>query len=70
MFATYTMHTACLLLMGVLFWAQPPEEGFRIAAALGQGRAVTLMNRRLLTVGSTVDEPAYLLPLIERSCQV
>lgn len=46
------------------------EEGELIAKALGQGKGAILMNHGLLTVGSTVDEAAYLFGLMERSCQV
>jgi len=52
---------------GVVFAA---EEGDRIAKALGNGKGCLLMNHGLLTVGSTVDEAAYLFGLMERSCQV
>ena len=46
------------------------EEGRRIAGALGNGKACILMNHGLLTVGSTVDEAAYLFRLMEKSCEV
>lgn len=46
-----------------------PEEGKEIAQALGQGKGVILQNHGLLTVGTTVDEAAYLYTLMERSCQ-
>ncbi len=53
---------------GVVFTA---EEGERLAAALGsQGKGMILRNHGLLTVGSTVDEAAYLYTLMERSCEV
>lgn len=45
------------------------EEGTAIAKALGSGKGVILQNHGLLTVGSTVDEAAYLFTLMERSCQ-
>lgn len=45
------------------------EEGLRIAEALGQNKAVILVNHGLLTVGSTVDEAGYLFTLMERSCE-
>ncbi|KAF2202836.1 arad-like aldolase/epimerase [Delitschia confertaspora ATCC 74209] len=47
------------------------EEGQRLAAALGpKGKGLILRNHGLLTVGSTVDEAAYLYTLMERSCEV
>ncbi|EMC93242.1 hypothetical protein BAUCODRAFT_36915 [Baudoinia panamericana UAMH 10762] len=53
---------------GVVF---EPEEGERLAAALGpKGKGMILRNHGLLTVGSTVDEAAYLYTLMERSCEV
>lgn len=44
-------------------------EGDRIAAALGQSKAVILRNHGLLTVGHTVDEAAFWFITMERSCQ-
>ncbi|KAK4992786.1 hypothetical protein LTR50_000910 [Elasticomyces elasticus] len=53
---------------GVVF---EPEEGERLAAALGpRGKGMILRNHGLLTVGHTVDEAAYLYTLMERSCEV
>ncbi|KAK8210777.1 class II aldolase/adducin N-terminal [Phyllosticta capitalensis] len=53
---------------GVVF---SEEEGQRLAAALGpKGKGMILRNHGLLTVGSTVDEAAYLYTLMERSCEV
>ena len=53
---------------GVVF---SKEEGERLAAALGpKGKGMILRNHGLLTVGSTVDEAAYLYTLMERSCEV
>ncbi|WP_019633440.1 class II aldolase/adducin family protein [Actinomadura atramentaria] len=46
------------------------EEGKRIAAALGDTKAVILRNHGLLTVGSTVDAAAWWFITMERSCQV
>ncbi|MFC0042546.1 class II aldolase/adducin family protein [Actinomadura rayongensis] len=46
------------------------EEGKRIAAALGDNKAVILRNHGLLTVGSTVDAAAWWFITMERSCQV
>lgn len=45
------------------------EEGRAIARAIGDGKAAILKNHGLLTVGSTVDEAAYLFTLMERSCE-
>lgn len=47
------------------------EEGDRIADALGpNGKGCILRNHGLLTVGTTVDEAAWLFTSMERSCQV
>lgn len=47
------------------------EEGERIAASLGDdARVAILQNHGLLTVGSTVDEAAYLFTSMERACDV
>jgi ribulose-5-phosphate 4-epimerase/fuculose-1-phosphate aldolase len=46
------------------------DEGDRIAAALGNHKAVILQNHGLLTVGKTVDEAAWWFITMERSCQV
>ncbi|KAI9373284.1 class II aldolase/adducin N-terminal [Aspergillus egyptiacus] len=47
------------------------EESAALAAALGEeGKAMILRNHGLLTVGSTVDEAAYLFLLMEKSCQI
>lgn len=45
------------------------EEGKRIAAALGESKAVILRNHGLLTVGHSVDEAAWWFITMERSCQ-
>jgi ribulose-5-phosphate 4-epimerase/fuculose-1-phosphate aldolase len=45
-----------------------PVEGQRIAAALGQYKAVILRNHGLLTVGRTIDEAAWWFITMERSC--
>lgn len=45
------------------------EEGDRIAAAIGDKKAVILRNHGLLTVGRSVDEAAWLFITMERSCQ-
>lgn len=46
------------------------EEGRRIAAALGDRKAVILRNHGLLTVGDSVDAAAWWFLTMERSCQV
>ena len=47
------------------------EEGNRIATALGSvGKGCILRNHGILTVGSTVDEAAFLFTSMERSCRV
>lgn len=45
------------------------EEGKRIAQVLGMNKAVILKNHGLLTVGHSVDEAAWWLITMERSCQ-
>jgi len=46
------------------------EEGKRIAAALGENKAVILRNHGLLTVGTSVDSCVFWFITMERSCQV
>ena len=46
-----------------------PDEGDRLAAALGPSKAVILQNHGLLTVGQTIDECAWWFITMERSCQ-
>lgn len=47
------------------------DEAKRMAKSLGpKGKGMILMNHGLLTVGSTVDEAAYLFRLMEKSCEV
>ncbi|MCD0453426.1 class II aldolase/adducin family protein [Actinocorallia sp. API 0066] len=46
------------------------EEGKRIAAALGDTKAVILRNHGLLTVGDSVDAAAWWFVTMERSSQV
>jgi ribulose-5-phosphate 4-epimerase/fuculose-1-phosphate aldolase len=46
-----------------------PEEGKRIATALGECKAAILANHGLLTVGRTVDEAAWWFVTMERTCQ-
>lgn len=45
------------------------EEGRRIAACLGQGKAVILQNHGLLTVGRSVDEAAFWFLSLDKTCQ-
>jgi ribulose-5-phosphate 4-epimerase/fuculose-1-phosphate aldolase len=45
------------------------EEGRRIAAALGDRKAVVLANHGLLTVGQSVESAAWWFITMERSCQ-
>ncbi|XVQ09808.1 class II aldolase/adducin family protein [Spirillospora sp. CA-255316] len=51
---------------GVVF---DPEEGRRIAASLGDGKAVILANHGHLTVGRTVDSAVWWFVTMERSFQ-
>jgi ribulose-5-phosphate 4-epimerase/fuculose-1-phosphate aldolase len=44
------------------------SEGDRIAAALGDNKAVILQNHGLLTVGRTVDEAAWFFISMDRCC--
>jgi ribulose-5-phosphate 4-epimerase/fuculose-1-phosphate aldolase len=44
------------------------SEGDRIAAALGDDKAVILQNHGLLTVGRTVDEAAWFFISMDRCC--
>jgi ribulose-5-phosphate 4-epimerase/fuculose-1-phosphate aldolase len=46
-----------------------PDEGKRLAHALGEQKAVILQNHGLLTVGHSVDEAAWWFITMERSCQ-
>src|ERR1700690_723226 len=45
------------------------EEGKRIAAALGDKKAVILRNHGLLTTGHSVDSAVWTFITMERSCQ-
>jgi ribulose-5-phosphate 4-epimerase/fuculose-1-phosphate aldolase len=51
---------------GVVF---DPEEGARLAKALGQNKAAILRNHGLLTVGKSVDEAVWWFITMERCCQ-
>lgn len=44
------------------------EEGRRIAAVLGDGKAVILQNHGLLTVGRSVDEAAFWFMSLDKTC--
>ncbi len=46
-----------------------PEEGKRIAYALGDRSAAILRNHGLLTVGQSVEAATWLFVTMERSCQ-
>jgi ribulose-5-phosphate 4-epimerase/fuculose-1-phosphate aldolase len=45
------------------------DEGQRIAASLGDRKALILRNHGLLTVGRSVDEAAWWFITMDRSCQ-
>ncbi|KAL4804236.1 class II aldolase/adducin N-terminal [Aspergillus unguis] len=45
------------------------EEGRKIAAALGSGKAAILQNHGLLTVGGSVDEAAFWFISLDKTCQ-
>jgi ribulose-5-phosphate 4-epimerase/fuculose-1-phosphate aldolase len=47
-----------------------PEEGRRIAAALGGNKALILANHGLLTVGGSVQEAAWWFIAMDRCCRV
>lgn len=46
-----------------------PEEGKRLAYALGDNQAAILRNHGLLTAGRSVDEALWLFVTMERTCQ-
>jgi ribulose-5-phosphate 4-epimerase/fuculose-1-phosphate aldolase len=46
-----------------------PEEGKRIAHAVGGNKAAILRNHGLLTVGQSVEEAAWWFVAMDRSCQ-
>ncbi len=46
-----------------------PDEGKRIAHALGERKALILRNHGLLTVGHSVDEAVWWFITMERTCQ-
>ena len=47
-----------------------PDEGKRIAHALGDSKAVILRNHGLLTVGRSVEEAVFWYVTMERTCEV
>ncbi|KAL8342645.1 hypothetical protein RB601_004840 [Gaeumannomyces tritici] len=64
----YGAHAVYKKYGGIVFAA---DEANNIAEALGEtNKALILMNHGLLTVGSTVDEAAYMFGLLERSCAI
>ena len=46
-----------------------PEEGKRLAHALGGAKAIILRNHGLLTAGKSVDEAVWWFCTMERTCQ-
>jgi ribulose-5-phosphate 4-epimerase/fuculose-1-phosphate aldolase len=64
--AFYEDHSLFADYTGVVY---DSSEGDRIAEALGPRKAVILQNHGNLTVGSTVDEAAWLYITMDRSCQ-
>ncbi|HEY2833459.1 MAG TPA: class II aldolase/adducin family protein, partial [Sporichthyaceae bacterium] len=46
-----------------------PEEGRKVAAALGMNKAVILRNHGMLTVGTSVDSAAWWFLTLERSAE-
>jgi ribulose-5-phosphate 4-epimerase/fuculose-1-phosphate aldolase len=49
---------------------QDGEYGERLGRAFGSGKAMIHRNHGLLTVGTTVDEAAWWLVAMERSCRI
>ena len=47
-----------------------PEEGKRIAHALGDHKAAILRNHGILTVGQTIEEATFWYVTLERTCEV
>ena len=47
-----------------------PEEGKRIAHALGDHKAAILRNHGILTVGRTIEETIFWYVTMERTCEV
>jgi ribulose-5-phosphate 4-epimerase/fuculose-1-phosphate aldolase len=50
--------------------AMDEEERVRLAASLGNARAIVLRNHGLLTCAPTVGEAFYRLVMLERACQI
>jgi ribulose-5-phosphate 4-epimerase/fuculose-1-phosphate aldolase len=65
--AFYGSHSVFAAYTGVVL---DVEEGDRIADALGAGKAVILRNHGLLTVGTSVEEAAWLFVAMEQACHV
>ncbi|KAL4913232.1 class II aldolase/adducin N-terminal [Aspergillus aurantiobrunneus] len=61
----YKSHAVYREFRGVILDA---EEGKRIAAALGDGKAAILQNHGLLTVGNSVDEAAFWFISLDKTC--
>jgi len=64
--AFYDSHTLFDDFRGVVL---DSSEGEKLAAALGDNKAIILQNHGLLTVGESVDEAAWWYITMERSCQ-
>ncbi len=64
--AFYDSHTLFDDFRGVVV---DSSEGEKLAAALGDNKAIILQNHGLLTVGESVDEAAWWYITMERSCQ-
>src|SRR6202453_3064033 len=64
--AFYEDHSLFADYTGVVY---DSSEGDRLAEALGNRKAVIMQNHGHLTVGSTVDEAAWLFISMDRSCQ-
>ncbi|QXC61979.1 class II aldolase/adducin family protein [Aquihabitans sp. G128] len=47
-----------------------PEEGKRIAHALGEKKAAILRNHGILTVGQSIEETVFWYVTMERTCEV
>jgi ribulose-5-phosphate 4-epimerase/fuculose-1-phosphate aldolase len=47
-----------------------PDEGKRIAAALGESKAAILANHGILTVGQSIEETIFWYVTMERTCEV
>ena len=47
-----------------------PSYGERLGRAFGEGKAMIHQNHGLITVGTTVDEAAWWLVAMERSCRI